>query len=84
MSLPINGDTITRVGTQAAVATMSGGWMAEIMKWDWGTISFIVGAVMAVLTFAWNAYYKRKEYLLKELALKHKLEYFEYKEPTNK
>ena len=80
MSLPINGDTITRAGTQAAVATMSGGWMAEIMKWDWGTISFIVGAVMAVLTFAWNAYYKHKEYKLKEKALEKGLEYYEHKQ----
>lgn len=79
MSLPISGDTITRVGVQAAAATMGGGWVADIMSWQWGTISFIVGTVVAVLTFLWNAYYKRKEYLLKEKALQKGLEYYEFK-----
>jgi len=79
MSLPISGDTITRAGAQAAAATMGGGWVADIMAWQWGTISFIVGTVVAVLTFLWNAHYKRKEYLLKEQALKKGLEYYEFK-----
>lgn len=79
MSLPISGDTVTRIGAQAAAATMGGGWVADIMAWQWGTISFIVGTVVAVLTFVWNAYYKRKEYLLKEQALKKGLEYYEFK-----
>jgi hypothetical protein len=80
MSLPINGETITRVGTNVSVATMGGGWMADVMSWQWGTISFIVGTVMAVLTFAWNAYYKHKEYKLKEKALEKGLEYYEHKQ----
>ena len=80
MSLPINGETITRVGTNVSVATMSGGWMADVMSWQWGTISFIVGTVMAVLTFAWNAYYKHKEYKLKEKVLEQGLEYYEHKQ----
>lgn len=80
MSLPISGDTITRAGTRVAAATMGGGWVADIMSWNWGTISFIVGTVLAVLTFAWNAYYKRKEYLLKEKAFAKGLNYFEYSE----
>lgn len=80
MSLPINGDTITRVGAQVSVATMSGGWMADVMAWQWGTISFIVGTLMALATFAWNAYFKRKEYLLKEREFQEKLKhkFFEY------
>lgn len=81
MSLPISGDTLSRVGTRAAAATMGGGWVADIMAWNWGTISFIVGTVLAVLTFVWNAYYKRKEYLLREKALEKGLEYYEFKHP---
>lgn len=78
MSLPINGDTLTRAGTNAAAAAMGGGWMAEVMKWDWGTISFMVGTLMAVLTFLWTAYYKRKEYKLREEMRDKGLKYYEF------
>lgn len=84
MGLPISGDTLTRVGAQAATASMGGGWLAHMMSWDWGNISFIVGTLLAVASFIWNAYYKRKEYLLKEKALAKNLEYYEFKHPEVK
>lgn len=69
-------DLTTRVGAAATGATVSGGWLAELMSWNWSTISFITATVCAVLTLAWNAYYKRRTFkLLEEQARKGTIKY---------
>ena len=46
------------------------------MSWNWSTISFITATVCAVLTLAWNAYYKRRTFkLLEEQARKGTIKY---------
>lgn len=62
----ITTDTVTRVGTAVTGAAVSGGWVAEVMSWNWSAISFITATVCAVLTLIWNMYYKRRTFKLLE------------------
>lgn len=72
----VGADLATRAGAAVTGATVSGGWLAELMSWDWSVISFITATVCAVLTLAWNAYYKRRTYkLLEEHARKGAIKY---------
>ena len=69
-------DLTTRAGAAVTGATVSGGWLAELMSWNWSTISFITATVCAVLTLAWNAYYKWRTFnLLEEHARKGNIKY---------
>lgn len=69
-------DLATRAGAAVTGATVSGGWLAELMSWNWSVISFITATICAVLTLAWNAYYKRRTYkLLEEHARKGAIKY---------
>lgn len=72
----VGADLATRTGAAVTGATVSGGWLAELMSWNWSTISFITATVCAVLTLAWNAYYKRRTFkLLEEQARKGTIKY---------
>lgn len=72
----VGADLATRAGAAVTGATVSGGWLAELMSWDWSVISFITATICAVLTLAWNAYYKRRTYkLLEEHARKGAIKY---------
>ena len=72
----VGADLTTRAGAVVTGATVSGGWLAELMSWNWSVISFITATVCAVLTLAWNAYYKRRTYkLLEEHARKGAIKY---------
>lgn len=72
----VGADLATRAGAAVTGATVSGGWLAELMSWNWSVISFITATVCAVLTLAWNAYYKRRTYkLLEEYARKGSIKY---------
>lgn len=72
----VGSDLATRAGAAVTGAMVSGGWLAELMNWDWGTISFITATVCAVITMAWNAYYKRRTFkLLEEHARKGVIKY---------
>lgn len=72
----VGADLATRAGAAVTGATVSGGWLAELMSWNWSTISFITATVCAVLTPAWNAYYKRRTFkLLEEQARKGTIKY---------
>ena len=72
----VGSDLTTRAGAAVTGATVSGGWLAELMSWNWSAISFITATVCAVLTLAWNAYYKRRTYkLLEEHARKGAIKY---------
>ncbi|WPK32968.1 holin [Escherichia phage AV102] len=72
----VGADLATRAGAAVTGATVSGGWLAELRSWDWSVISFITATVCAVLTLAWNAYYKWRTYkLLEEHARKGAIKY---------
>lgn len=72
----VGADLATRAGAAVTGATVSGGWLAELMSWNWGAISFITATVCAVLTLAWNVYYKRRTFkLLEEQARKGAIKY---------
>lgn len=72
----VGADLATRAGAAVTGATVSGGWLAELMSWNWSVISFITATVCAVLTLAWNMYYKRRTYkLLEEHARKGAIKY---------
>lgn len=72
----VGADLATRAGAAVTGATVSGGWLAELMSWDWSVISFITATVCAVLTLAWNVYYKWRTYkLLEEHARKGAIKY---------
>lgn len=72
----VGADLVTRAGAAVTGATVSGGWLAELMSWNWSVISFITATICAVLTLAWNAYYKRRTYkLLEEHARKGAIKY---------
>lgn len=72
----ITTDAVTRVGTAVTGAAVSGGWVAEVMSWNWSAISFITATVCAVLTLIWNMYYKRRTFkLLEEQARKGSIKY---------
>lgn len=72
----VGADLATRAGAVVTGTTVSGGWLAELMSWNWSVISFITATVCAVLTLAWNAYYKRRTYkLLEEHARKGAIKY---------
>lgn len=72
----VGADLTTRAGAAVTGATVSGGWLAELMSWNWSAISFITATLCAVLTLAWNAYYKRRTYkLLEEHARKGAIKY---------
>lgn len=69
-------DVITRAGTAVTGAAVSGGWLAEVMSWNWSAISFITATACAVLTLVWNAYYKRRTFkLLEEQVRKGSIKY---------
>lgn len=69
-------EVVTRAGVVATGAAGAGGWLAEIMSWNWSAISFITATVCAVLTLVWNMYYKRRTYkLLEEQARKGSIKY---------
>lgn len=72
----VGSDLATRAGAAVTGATVSGGWLAELMSWNWSTISFITATACAVLTLAWNVYYKRRTFkLLEEQARKGTIKY---------
>lgn len=72
----VSTDVITKAGTTVTTAAVSGGWVAEVMSWNWSAISFITATVCAVLTLVWNAYYKRRTFkLLEEQARKGIIKY---------
>lgn len=72
----LTSDAATRVGVAVTGTAVSGGWLAEVMSWNWSAISFITATVCAVLTLIWNAYYKRRTYkLLEEQARKGSIKY---------
>lgn len=72
----ITTDAVTRVGAAVTGAAVSGGWVAEVMSWNWSAISFITATVCAVLTLIWNMYYKRRTFkLLEEQARKGSIKY---------
>lgn len=72
----LGADALTRAGTAVTTAAVSGGWLADIMSWNWSAISFITATVCAVLTLVWNAYYKRRTFkLLEEQARKGSIKY---------
>lgn len=72
----ITTDAVTRAGTAVTGAAVSGGWVAEVMSWNWSAISFITATVCAVLTLIWNMYYKRRAFkLLEEQARKGSIKY---------
>lgn len=73
-------DVVTRVGAVVSGSTLSGGFLAEVMSWNWGTISFVTATLCAIATFLWNAYYRRKTYQLQVEAIKRGAVFYELKE----
>lgn len=72
----VGSDLATRAGVAVTGAAVSGGWLAELMSWNWSTISLITATVCAVLTLAWSVYYKRRTFkLLEEQARKGTIKY---------
>lgn len=72
-------DLATRAGVMATGVATSGGWLAEIMSWNWSAISFITATICAILTAAWNAYIGHKRLKLQEEAVRKGIPFYELK-----
>lgn len=72
-------DVATRAGVLATTVTTSGGWLADVMAWNWGAISFITATCCAILTFGWNIYLGWRRLRLQEEAIRKGIPYYELK-----
>lgn len=72
-------DLATRAGVMATTAATGGGWLAEVMSWNWGAISFITATICAILTAGWNAYIGHKRLKLQEEAVRKGIPFYELK-----
>lgn len=72
-------DLATRAGVTATSVAAGGGWLAEVMSWNWSAISFITATVCAILTAAWNAYISHKRLKLQEEAVRKGIPFYELK-----
>ena len=72
-------DLATRAGVMATGVATSGGWLAEIMSWNWSAISFITATICAILAAAWNAYIGHKRLKLQEEAVRKGIPFYELK-----
>lgn len=74
------GNSLTAMAYGSSGGAAVTGWLGTVMQWDWSTISFIVGILVAAATFLVNWWYKRKTYALMERLGKEGKVYYEYKE----
>lgn len=72
-------DLATRAGVMATTAATGGGWLAEVMSWNWSAISFITATICAILTAGWNAYIGHKRLKLQEEAVRKGIPFYELK-----
>lgn len=72
-------DLATRAGVAATGVAGGGGWLAEMMSWNWSAISFITATICAILTAAWNAYIGHKRLRLQEEAVRKGIPFYEFK-----
>jgi hypothetical protein len=75
----IPADLATRAGVAVTSVATGGGWLADVMAWNWGVISFITATACAIFTVIWNIYAGWRRLRLQEEAVRKGLSYYELK-----